>query len=419
MSYQTYTAATMTPTPPSTNSSTGGRSPEEQYRVVRKRNRVPLSCYPCRSRKLKCDRSHPCGNCVRREGAGTASCSYATPVNRKKNQSQSDASPDDMQNRIDRLEGLVLSLMHAGGGGVDLETASAAAAAPTNEQPGSQSVSDSMSSAKGGRTRIPVPDDDESDEDEDLITSLGTLKVDVDKGKSMYTGQEHWHSILASLSDVKTYFQNHKKEFEASFERVQASKSAASREGPTLLLGAVPATDAELRNALPAKSSVLTLCSRYFNSMDNAVNIIHGPTFQQQLRAHWQDPSASSIMWLGMLYSVLTLAMLSYHKVGDEPPEWRGRTLELASDFRLRTVQCLINADYTRPVEYTVETMILYVFGESSTRWDAELGLWMIVSLITRAAFRMGYHRDAKWFPSITPFQAVSTSLLRSRRVQI
>lgn len=41
----------MTPTPPSTNSSTGARSPEEQFRVVRKRNRVPLSCYPCRTRK--------------------------------------------------------------------------------------------------------------------------------------------------------------------------------------------------------------------------------------------------------------------------------------------------------------------------------------------------------------------------------
>ncbi|PNP80273.1 hypothetical protein FVER14953_01448 [Fusarium verticillioides] len=42
----------MTPTPPSTNSSQGARSPEEQFRVVRKRNRVPLSCYPCRTRKL-------------------------------------------------------------------------------------------------------------------------------------------------------------------------------------------------------------------------------------------------------------------------------------------------------------------------------------------------------------------------------
>ncbi|KAK5987658.1 Fusarisetin A cluster transcription factor fsa6-like protein [Cladobotryum mycophilum] len=389
----------MTPTPPSTNSSTGARSPEEQFRVVRKRNRVPLSCYPCRTRK-KCDRSHPCSNCTKREGMDTTSCSYAAPVSRKKNQNQADASPDDMQNRIDRLEGLVLSLMH---GGANIDPASAAAAG--RDMSGSHSVADSGSSAKVGRDDGHMVED-ESDDDDGLAASLGVLKVDVNKGKSMYMGQAHWHTILADISEVKNYFMSHKKELETSYERVRSSKPQTAREGPTLLLGALPASEIELRAELPPKSSILTLCSRYFNSMDNAVSIIHGPTFFNQLKKHWEDPSKTSIMWLGMLYSILCLAMLSYHKVGDEPPEWRGRTLELASEYRLRTVQCLIKADYTKPVEYTVETMILYVFGEYSSRWDADLGLWLIVSLITRIAFRMGYHRDAKWFPSITPFQA-------------
>lgn len=391
----------MTPTPPSTNSSTGGRSPEEQYRVVRKRNRVPLSCYPCRTRKLKCDRSQPCSNCVKREGNGAASCSYAAPINRKKSQASSDQSPDDMQNRIDRLEGLVLSLMHNGG---NVDPASAAAAG----QSASQSVADSSSSKHRGsqQEEAIMVDDDGSDVDENLAKSLGFLKMDKEKGKVMYIGQEHWHSLLADISEVKNYFQTHQQELTSSYERVRQSKPQAAREGPTLLLGAVPTTETELRAELPPKSSVLTLCSRYFNSMDNAVNIIHGPTFQQQLRTHWQDPSKTPIMWLALLYSVLTLAMLSYHKVGDEPPEWKGRTLEMAADFRLKTVQCLIKADYTKPVEYTVETMVLYVFGEYSSRWDADLGLWMIVSLITRIAFRMGYHRDAKWFPTLSPFQA-------------
>src|SRR5690242_7041064 len=118
----------MTPTPPSTtpSSGSGARSPEEQFRVVRKRNRVPLSCYPCRTRKLKCDRSHPCSNCLKREGNDTLGCSYAAPLSRKKNQTQANGTPDDMQNRIDRLEGLVLSLMH---GGANVDT-SAAGAAP-------------------------------------------------------------------------------------------------------------------------------------------------------------------------------------------------------------------------------------------------------------------------------------------------
>lgn len=390
----------MTPTPPSTNSSQGGRSPEEQFRVVRKRNRVPLSCYPCRSRKLKCDRNHPCSNCTKRDGLGASSCSYAAPVARKKNQSQGDSSPDDMQNRIDRLEGLVLSLMH---GGANVDPASATAAGATT----TQSTTDSSSSAKAGRNdEAAMVDNDSDEEEEGLATSLGFLKVDTDKGKSMYIGQQHWHTLLADISEVKNYFNSHKKELETSYERVMSTKPMTAREGPTLLMGAVAASEIEIRTELPPKSAVLTLCSRYFNSMDNAVSIIHNPTFQQQLQSHWQDPSKTPIMWLGLLYSVLCLAMLSYHKVGDEPPEWKGRTLELAAEYRLRTVQCLVKSDYTKPMEYTVETMLLYVYGEYSSRWDADLGLWLVISLLVRIAFRMGYHRDPKSFSSLTPFQA-------------
>src|SRR3984957_9783330 len=98
----------MTPTPPSTTSSHSGHSPDQNFRVVRKRNRVPLSCGPCRHRKLKCNRQSPCDNCTKRGDA--LSCAYAAPAARKKgsqNHSQSNGTPDDMQNRIDRLEGLV------------------------------------------------------------------------------------------------------------------------------------------------------------------------------------------------------------------------------------------------------------------------------------------------------------------------
>jgi len=319
--------------------------------------------------------------------------------------------------------------MH-GGANIDASSAAAAAAAASSSTrggPGATSAGDSSSSAKIDRDDDDdgaMRDDDEDDEDDDgsdiddgLATSLGVLKVDADRGKSMYIGQEHWHTVLSDIAEVKTYFMQHKKDIEKSYEKVASTKPSTARDTPTFLIGSTPATEIELRAELPPKSSVLTLCGRYFNSMDNAVNIIHGPTFQSQLRAHWQDPSKTPVMWLGLLYSVLCLAMLSYNKVGDEPPEWKGRCLELAALYRLRTVQCLMTADYTKPVEYTVETMILYVFGEYSSRWDADLGLWLITAVITRIAFRMGYHRDGKWFPSFTPFQAVSANPHRPGRL--
>lgn len=322
-----------------------------------------------------------------------------------------------MQNRIDRLEGLVLALMH---GGANLETSGAAAAttasssvsAPHTGATPATTATDGTSSApndaRGNLDGTREDGDDDSDIENGLSTSLGFLKVDQEKGKSIYIGQEHWHSILAGISEVKSYFNNHKKDLENSYEKVLKSKPPSALHGLSLLQGTEPAREIELRAELPPKSSVLTLCGRYFNSMDNAVHIVHAPTFYRMLQKHWEDPSKTPIMWLGMLYSILCLAMLSYHKVGDEPAEWKGRSLELAAEYRMRTVQCLVTGDYTKPSEYTVETLILYKFGEYSSLYDADVGLWMISALTTRVAIRMGYHRDAKWFPSITPFQGVS-----------
>ena len=54
--------------------------------------------------------------------------------------------------------------------------------------------------------------------------------------------------------------------------------------------------------------------------------------------------------------------------------------------------------------------MLLYGFCEYSFRWDADLSIWIIVSTVVRVAMRMGYHRDGKWFPNLTPFEAVCVS---------
>ena len=311
-----------------------------------------------------------------------------------------------MQNRIDRLEGLVLSLMH-GGANVDPSSAAAAAAATAAANTAARGASSTGSSSFA---RIEIDEDVEeadSESDDGLATSVGVLKLDTDKGKSMYIGHEHWHTLLADIAEVKNYFISHQKDLEKSYQTVMSKKPLTARESPIFLLSAPPATEVELRAELPSKTAIMTLVSRYFNSMETAASVIHGPTFQQQLRTHWQDPSKSSIMWIGMLYGTLCLAMLSYHKVGDEPLEWKGRSLELAAEYRLRTVQCLVVADYTKPVMYTVETLLLYLFGEYSSRWDADLGLWLIISITTRIAMRQGYHRDARWFPSISPFVGV------------
>lgn len=46
----------------------------------RKRRRPPLSCEQCRRRKIKCDRTYPCGQCTQSK---TASCSYKPETMRR------------------------------------------------------------------------------------------------------------------------------------------------------------------------------------------------------------------------------------------------------------------------------------------------------------------------------------------------
>ena len=124
---------------------------------------------------------------------------------------------------------------------------------------------------------------------------------------------------------MKTYWESHKKELEQNYEKIKQSKPSTASDGPAYLFSShSPATDLELLAEVPAKSAVNKLVTRYFNSYDPAVQILHSRTFHKQLHNHWQDPSKTSIVWLGLLYSILCLAMQSYHKIGDEPLEWKG-----------------------------------------------------------------------------------------------
>ncbi|EER29738.1 Fungal specific transcription factor, putative [Coccidioides posadasii C735 delta SOWgp] len=319
----------MAPTPPSvTSSNASTHSPHG--RVVRRRNRVPLSCAPCRNRKLKCNRAVPCENCVKRGDA--LSCTYAQPNARRRNHgSQLQlGTPDDMQSRIDRLESLVLSLMRNG--------SQSTGAAPVREgrsgDPGFSSLHDRHSSGLSGDDREATARDEESDT-EQVTKSFGIMKVDAQNQKSYYVSEAHWTSILNDIVEVKNFWSTHKKQIEEQMEKLL---------------------------------------------------VISIPTIR-------------------MVFAMMRLAVLSYHRDEDEPPEFREKSLDIARSYQSSMAQCLILADYTKPHRYVLEALVLHLQGEYSQTSDAQVSLWVLVGIIVRLAMRMGYHRDASMFPNISVFQ--------------
>lgn len=388
-------------TPPSSTSSNGASPDGHQFRVVRKRNRVPLSCAPCRHRKLKCNRGQPCDNCTKR--GDTQSCNYAAPKNRKSAGANiANQSPDDMQNRIDRLEGLVLSLMTTGG------QPGAVAAAQAAIDP---SRSNSLSTPSDLRLDVDGADaieeersniDDDS-EVEQVSKGIGVMKMD--NGRSVFASDAHWYAILAEISEVKQYFARHKDDYDKQKAKLDAVKEGQAA-GTCFLLQGVAAKDKhEILAAFPSKADSDRLIARYFNAYDPSVHIIHGPSFQKQYDAHWSDPNSTCVAWLGLCFGMMTLSLQSYHRAGDEPPEYRGRAVMLSHQYRRLTAQCLMLADLTQPMATILETLVLHVQAEYGRSRDAEPSVLLLVSLCGRLAMRMGYHRDPGPHPQISPFQ--------------
>jgi hypothetical protein len=113
---------------------------------------------------------------------------------RTKNQGAT--QPDDVQNRIDRLEGLVLSLMTNGA-----QSAGPAAAAAALSSTQSDSAGSFPRDRDADDDDMINEDDGDGDSDVDQVAnSLGVLKVDADKGKTLYVGDSHWHLVLADVS---------------------------------------------------------------------------------------------------------------------------------------------------------------------------------------------------------------------------
>lgn len=127
-------------------------------------------------------------------------------------------------------------------------------------------------------------------------------------------------------------------------------------------------------------------------------------TVISQYEMFWTNSSEVPIIWVGLLFSMICLALqasdASDTAHGD--PEQRALQIDL---YREKTVQCLLMGNYTRGGAYTLETLIHYIYIELNLHGDATKDTWSLIGLEVNLAIQMGYHRDPCHFPAITPLQ--------------
>lgn len=135
----------------------------------------------------------------------------------------------------------------------------------------------------------------------------------------------------------------------------------------------------------------------------NALAILHPLQFQKEYEQFWQDSSKSSTIWIGLLFSILGIAA-TLRQITNMPADSGGHVIS-PKTFRLRTTQCLVLGKYSSAKAYALETLVLHLYSSFLGLEDSNINLWFFMGIIIRLAMRMGYHRDSRSHPSISPFE--------------
>ncbi|KAF2968786.1 hypothetical protein GQX73_g4838 [Xylaria multiplex] len=308
----------------------------------RRRDKPQLSCNLCRRRKLRCDRNHPCSTCEKR-GIGS-SCTYVA------NNAPS-TPPSGVQDRLRHLENLVVSYMNQNEGG-DLSTL--AQSSPSIQEPDASIA----------------------------LADVGSLKSSSTETK--YQDQTHWNSILDAITELK----------EDLGESDDPKPAPVTPELPSinsldspLLYGCKRCTKDEILAAVPAKEFADCLVSECFEMLELASCALNKREFLKQYASFWEHPQDAPIMWLGLLFSILSIA-INFREFDAEQVQ-SGSQLDyitFSTSYREKTVQCLVLGQYTRCGPYVIETLLHHFAAEFMRRRDVNNEAWLILSTTVHLA---------------------------------
>ncbi|KAI0486408.1 hypothetical protein F4859DRAFT_511396 [Xylaria cf. heliscus] len=334
----------------------------------RRRDKPQLSCNLCRRRKLRCDRQHPCSTCKKR--GLESSCIYVTD-------GATSIPPAGVQDRLRHLENLVVSYMNQSEG-----------CGPSISVQSSPNLQESDASHP--------PSD------------VGSLKSS--DTETQYQDQTHYRSILDAITELKEDFRDSD---DPRLGRVIAELPSTNPLDSPLLYGCRHCSKEEILAAVPSREFADCLVTECFELLELSSCAINKPEFLKQYASFWKEPQDVPVMWLGLLFSILSIAV-NFREFDIEQIR-SGPQLDyvsLSASYREKTVQCLILGHYTRCGPYVLETLLHHFAAEFMRRRDVNNEAWIILSTTVHLAMRMGYHRDPDHFKFISPYDIATSGQL-------
>ncbi|CVL05349.1 uncharacterized protein FMAN_10791 [Fusarium mangiferae] len=347
---------------------------------VEKRNRPPKSCEPCRTRKLKCNRSLPCDSCIKRNKQTL--CHYASNADRHDKRVE---KAETVADRLKNLESLIATVAQR------TQESNPTSSAYKNE--------DTIHKEHGiaGINNIQLSDHSRSE----ALTNSGSDSV-----SSALMGQvdsSHWTSILENIRAIRDELPAVSPQA-STLSSVTLNNDASTNEADFDMGSPSGLSIEHILLALPPRQVCDTLVSVFFLSHYTMMPILHPTKFQQEYELFWDSPSETSPVWISLLLALLSLSAGVYEISGMA----RSSQFPIPSSKALskKTQECLLLSNYTAANEHAVEAFLLLLVGCWLRAKVSDTNLWFLMGKVVQLAICKGHHRDSTKVPGsrISPF---------------
>jgi hypothetical protein len=324
---------------------------------VRRRNRMITSCLECRRRKLKCDRSHPCKNCVTK---GHRDCIFIAPALDQASQ----LKLTEIKEKVGSLERMLeRDIARPGLGSAVFANAKIERTLPDD-------VDDDLPGADDERDLEPSPlvvidalyEDDADDDDLlDLGIQIGKMRITERIGGF----------FRPRVSQELEYSLSSQKDSTADSDPTKALPSydyvipgpAHITPSPGFFFGQ-PTSTSSLIDYLPSRLAADRLIKQHFTAVYPIAQTVHRFTFEKEYESFWDEVSLG-IEPPSSIQALVFAAMFSGAISMDEAALLRDFGVakeKLIMNFKLGTESALCRAHFLRTTKIeTIQAFVMYL----------------------------------------------------------
>ncbi|KAG9238783.1 hypothetical protein BJ875DRAFT_3446 [Amylocarpus encephaloides] len=391
------------PSPPmATANITGhgaGTPPAAPQSRIRRRNRMITSCLECRRRKLKCNKSHPCTNCVK----FTRDCVFLAPALDQASQ----LKLTEIKEKVGSLERLLERDV------AKTATGPVNAASPGRDRALPDDADDDLPANEDEKDLEPTPlavvdaaygDDGEDDDLLDLGIQLGKMRITERIGG--FFRPKISQELQYTMND--TFMTGHKNispdaPSPSSFVKPIPPANDWLKPGPSYITPSSgfffgsQGQQASLVDFLPSRLAADRLIKQYFACVHPIAQTVHRPTFEKEYDTFWDEVSLG-IEPPNSVQAVIFAAMFSGAVSMEESSIMRdfGVSKEsLISNFKLGTETSLARANFLRTTKIeTLQGFVMYLIP--LCRAEVSRAHSVLLGAALRMAECMGLHRDGE-----------------------